>query len=54
MSKGNAVKALEIYKLFSKETDGLIQFFDITRKFSKSDLPEIQHVIIILFYIYYL
>jgi len=43
MTKSNAIKALEIYRLFSKETDGLIQFFDITRKFSRSDLPEIQH-----------
>jgi len=43
MPKANAMKALEIYKLFSKETDGLIQFFDITRRFAKTDLPEIQH-----------
>jgi hypothetical protein len=44
MSKSNAQKALDIYKLFTKETDGIIQFFDITRKFSKTDLPELQHV----------
>jgi len=43
MSKSNAQKALDIYKLFTKETDGIIQFFDITRKFSKTDLPELQH-----------
>lgn len=43
MGKANAAKALEIYKLFTKETDGIIQFFDITRKFSKNDLPELQH-----------
>jgi hypothetical protein len=43
MGKPNAGKALEIYKLFTKETDGIIQFFDITRKFSKNDLPELQH-----------
>jgi len=43
MPKSNAIKSLEIYKLFSKETDGLIQFFDITRRFAKTDLPEIQH-----------
>jgi len=43
MSKANAQKSLDIYKLFTKETDGIIQFFDITRKFSKTDLPELQH-----------
>jgi len=42
MTKGNAVKALEIYKLFLKEADGIVQFFDISRKFSRSDLPEIK------------
>jgi len=43
MSKVNATKALEIYKLFTKETDGIIQFFEISKRFSRSDLPELQH-----------
>lgn len=43
MNRTNAVRTLEIYKLFTKETEGIIQFFDITRKFSRSDLPELQH-----------
>eukprot|EP01114_Cavostelium_apophysatum_P010613 TRINITY_DN2454_c0_g1_i6.p1 TRINITY_DN2454_c0_g1~~TRINITY_DN2454_c0_g1_i6.p1 ORF type:complete len:592 (-),score=198.09 TRINITY_DN2454_c0_g1_i6:78-1853(-) len=43
MPKEQAVKALEIYKLFAKETDGIIQFYDISRKISKTDLPELQH-----------
>jgi hypothetical protein len=43
MSKANATKSLEIYKLFTKETDGIIQFFEISKRFSRSDLPELQH-----------
>jgi len=43
MSKSNATKALEIYKLFTKETDGIIQFFEISKRFSRSELPELQH-----------
>eukprot|EP00027_Filamoeba_sp_ATCC50430_P008920 CAMPEP_0168556120 /NCGR_PEP_ID=MMETSP0413-20121227/8707_1 /TAXON_ID=136452 /ORGANISM="Filamoeba nolandi, Strain NC-AS-23-1" /LENGTH=300 /DNA_ID=CAMNT_0008587033 /DNA_START=641 /DNA_END=1543 /DNA_ORIENTATION=+ len=43
MARDNAGKALDIYKLFSKETDGMIQFFDIAKKFSRTDLPELQH-----------
>lgn len=45
MPKPNAVKALDIYKLFTRETDGLIQVIEISRRFAKSDLPELQHVI---------
>lgn len=45
MSKEDAKKTLDIYKLFTKETDGLIQFFDICRKFSKNELPELKHVL---------
>jgi len=43
MLKPNATKALEIYRLFTKETDGIIQFFEISKRFSRSDLPELQH-----------
>jgi len=38
-----AQKALDIYKLFTRETEGLIQIFDISKKFSRKELPEIQH-----------
>lgn len=44
MSRANAAKALDIYKLFIKQTDAMIQFIEISRRFSKSDLPELQHV----------
>jgi len=42
MPRENAFKTFEIYKLFTKETDSMIQFFDITRRFSRTDLPELQ------------
>eukprot|EP01116_Phalansterium_solitarium_P000978 TRINITY_DN10796_c0_g1_i1.p1 TRINITY_DN10796_c0_g1~~TRINITY_DN10796_c0_g1_i1.p1 ORF type:complete len:575 (+),score=291.49 TRINITY_DN10796_c0_g1_i1:141-1865(+) len=48
MPRAQAAKALDIYKLFVRETDGTIQFFDICRRFVKSDLPELQHAPITL------
>jgi len=39
----SAQKALDIYRLFTKETDGINQLFEISRRFSKSELPELQH-----------
>jgi len=48
MTKDNAIKALNIYKLFAKETDGIIQLYDIAKKFISSDLPELQHAPITL------
>lgn len=43
LSLENAEKAIDIYKLFTRETDGINQFFEISRKFSRSDIPELQH-----------
>eukprot|EP01117_Protostelium_nocturnum_P006905 TRINITY_DN2478_c0_g2_i1.p1 TRINITY_DN2478_c0_g2~~TRINITY_DN2478_c0_g2_i1.p1 ORF type:complete len:566 (-),score=233.05 TRINITY_DN2478_c0_g2_i1:197-1894(-) len=42
MDKQNALKCIDIYKLFSKETDGLIQFFDMSKRFSRANLPKLQ------------
>ncbi len=44
MSKANATKALDVYKLFTKETDGIIQFLEIARRFARGELPKLQHV----------
>jgi hypothetical protein len=44
MPVADAEKALEIYRLFTRETDGLIQIMDISKKFSRTELPELQHV----------
>jgi hypothetical protein len=44
MPKSEATKTLEIYRLFTKETDGMIQFFEIAKRFSRTQLPELQSV----------
>ncbi|PRP86493.1 ANTH domain-containing protein [Planoprotostelium fungivorum] len=42
MDKPEALKCIEIYKLFSKETDGMIQFFEMSKRFTQSSLPKLQ------------
>jgi ANTH domain len=43
MDKDHAQKAFEIYKLFVRETDSTISFFDICERFTRTKLPELQH-----------
>ncbi len=42
LTKPHASKALEIYKLFTRETDGMTQFFEIMKRFMKNDPPTLQ------------
>ena len=43
MNQQNVAKTLEIYKLFTRETDGINSFFELAKKFSRSELPTLQH-----------
>ena len=43
MNQTNVAKTLDIYKLFTRETDGINSFFELAKKFSKTELPTLQH-----------
>lgn len=43
MPKETASKIYEIYKLFTRETDGMTAVMNISQRFTRSEIPELQH-----------
>jgi hypothetical protein len=43
LKRNEAEKVLEIYRLFVRETDALISFYEIAKEFARN-LPSIQKV----------